>query len=71
MSDMNVIQIFECELEPVTTFTGELEAIDFFPHPLEDGDGNLIVDSSGNLLTDATPGKADPLNGEIAVYTGE
>lgn len=67
MSDLNVIQIFEGELEPVTSFSCEMEAIDFFPHPLEDSSGDLIVDSAGNLLTDASPGPAEPLSSEIEV----
>ena len=68
MSDLNVIQIFEGEMEPVGTITGEMEAIDFFPHPLVDSNGGLIIDSNGNLLTDATPGpQTEPLSREITV----
>ena len=74
MNDLNVIQAFSGELEPVNTITGELLAIDFFPHILEDSSGKTIIDSDGNLLTDATPGPSDPLNGELTAtveYTGD
>ena len=74
MSDLNTIQVFSGDLEPSTILTGDLEAIDFFPHLLEDSSGDLIVDSDGNILTDATPAPAEPLNGEftaLVVFTGE
>ena len=74
MSDLTVIQAFSGDLEPVNNITGDLMAIDFFLHPLEDSEGNSIVDSDGNLLNDATPGPTNPLDGSLTVtvkMTGE
>ena len=74
MSDLNVISKYCGELIPAASFTGDLEVIDFFPHPLEDSSGNTIIDSNGNLLTDATPGPSDPLNGGLTAaveFTGD
>lgn len=66
MSDLNVIQTFSGELEPVSNITGDMMAIDFFLHPLEDSSGNNIIDSNGDLLSDATPGpQTEPLSGEL------
>lgn len=57
MSDLDVINKYNGELIPAASFTGELEVIDFFPHPLEDSSGNTIVDANGNSLSDWTPGE--------------
>ena len=56
MSDLDVINKYNGELIPAASFTGDLEVIDFFPHPLEDSSGNTIVDANGNSLSDWTPG---------------
>ena len=55
MSDLDVINKYNGELIPAASFTGDLEVIDFFPHPLEDSSGNTIVDANGNSLSDWTP----------------
>ena len=57
MSDLDVISKYCGELIPAASFTGDLEVIDFFPHPLEDSSGNIIIDSNGNSLNDWTPGE--------------
>lgn len=57
MSDLDVISKYCGELIPTTSFTGELEVIDFFPHPLEDSSGNTIIDANENSLNDWTPGE--------------
>lgn len=57
MSDLDVINKYNGELIPAASFTGDLEVIDFFPHPLEDSSGNTIVDANGNSLSDWTPGE--------------
>lgn len=57
MSDLDVISKYNGELIPAASFTGDLEVIDFFPHPLEDSSGNTIVDANGNSLNDWTPGE--------------
>ena len=56
MNEIDVINNFYGELTPVATLAGEIEAIDFIPHPLEDSGGSIIVDSEGNNITDWTPG---------------
>lgn len=57
MSDLDVINKYNSELIPAASFNGDLEVIDFFPHPLEDSSGNTIVDANGNSLSDWTPGE--------------
>lgn len=66
MSDLDVINKYCGELIPTASFTGVLEVIDFFPHPLEDSSGNIIIDSNGNSLNDWTPGEhVDTFRGEL------
>lgn len=66
MSDLDVINKYCGELIPTAFFTGDLEVIDFFPHPLEDSSGNIIVDSNGNSLNDWTPGEhVDTFRGDF------
>lgn len=66
MSNLNVINRYHGELIPVASFTGKLEVIDFFPHPLEDSSGNIIIDSNGNSLNDWTPGEhVDTFRGDL------
>ena len=66
MSDLDVTTKYDGELIPFASFTGELEVIDFFPHPLEDSEGNTLIDSNGNSLNDWTPGpQADSFCGEL------
>lgn len=66
MSDLDVINKYYGELAPTVTLIGEIEAIDFFPHPLEDSNGNIIIDSEGNNLCDWTPGEqVDSFHGEL------
>lgn len=56
------------ELSEVETITGELTVVDFALHPLEDGDGFLIVDSEGNIISDWSPEEqVESLQGEITI----
>lgn len=70
MSDLNEIITMTGKLSPVKTITGHVTVVDFYLHPLEDGEGYNIVDSRGNIINDFSPeDQVEALHGHITDMT--